>query len=397
MAMNTMAVNDIYNVVNSVVQQATGGTNIVATDTASFVSVAKLGLEKGYDPLLNAISQLVTTTLFSIRPYNRKFAGLQVSAEQYGNHVRKVSMLDKGFEQDKTYALIDGQAVDHYKVNKPAAIQMNWYGQTVFQKSLTIFKDQLDIAFTGPEQFAQFLSAVMLNASNEIEQAHEDLARLTVGNLINGTCASATANNGGTVIHLLTEYKAATGLNDLTATTVLQPDNYAPFIRWVYARVKYLANMMSERSYKYHLNPHGKLIPRATGAQNLKMYLSLQNATEIDAMALSNTFKPEYLKMVDREEVGYWQAIEAPTTIKGKPTYLSTAEGGDLITAEATVTTENIFGVLFDEEAAGYNVTNAYQLTTPMNAAGAYSNIYWHFTDRYWNDFTENCIVLLMD
>ena len=26
-----------------------------------------------------------------------------------------------------------------------------------------------------------------------------------------------------------------------------------------------------------------------------------------------------------------------------------------------------------------------------------YSNIFWHFTDRYWNDFTENGIVLLLD
>ena len=34
---------------------------------------------------------------------------------------------------------------------------------------------------------------------------------------------------------------------------------------------------------------------------------------------------------------------------------------------------------------------------TPYNAAGKYWNTFFHFTERYWNDFTENGIVLLLD
>ena len=77
-----------------------------------------------------------------------------------------------------------------------------------------------------------------------------------------------------------------------------------------------------------------------------------------------------------------------------QPVYLQT--DGTLKTGEA-LNKANIFGVMFDEEAAGYTVVNQWSAPTPFNVKGGYSNIFWHFTDRYWNDFTENGVVLLLD
>ena len=56
-----------------------------------------------------------------------------------------------------------------------------------------------------------------------------------------------------------------------------------------------------------------------------------------------------------------------------------------------------VFGVIFDEDAAGYTVVNQWSASAPFNARGGYTNIFWHSTDRYWNDFTENAVVLLLD
>ncbi len=57
---------------------------------------------------------------------------------------------------------------------------------------------------------------------------------------------------------------------------------------------------------------------------------------------------------------------------------------------------DNVVGVLMDEEAAGYTVVNEWSAPAPFNARGGYTNIFWHFTDRYWNDFSENCVVFML-
>ena len=65
--------------------------------------------------------------------------------------------------------------------------------------------------------------------------------------------------------------------------------------------------------------------------------------------------------------------------------------------APKDVTIDNVVGVMFDDEAVGITQMNQWQASTPMNPRGGYSNYFWHETSRYWNDFTENVIVLCLD
>lgn len=81
--------------------------------------------------------------------------------------------------------------------------------------------------------------------------------------------------------------------------------------------------------------------------------------------------------------------------INNKPEYL--LPDGTTKVEEEAVVTSNVFGLMCDVEAMGYTVVNQWTATTPFNAAGGYSNIYFHFTDRYWNDFTENAVVFLLE
>lgn len=40
---------------------------------------------------------------------------------------------------------------------------------------------------------------------------------------------------------------------------------------------------------------------------------------------------------------------------------------------------------------------NTWSAPTPFNARGGFSVNWWHWTDRYWNDFTENAVVLILN
>lgn len=391
MAVNDLTFNQLSTVLNSIVKQATGQQTQQVTNTAEFVSVAQTALKTGYDPVLQAISQVLSRTIFSIRPYTRKFGGLMVSNQQFGNIVRKLNIADKDWENDSRFELTDGSGVDMYKVNKPAILQTNFYGANVFEKSLTIFKDQLDCAFSSPDEFGRFVSMTMTNASDMIEQAHENLARATLANFIGGKISGDTAS----VIHLLTEYNTITGLGTpLTAETVYQPANFKPFMQWVYSRVASLSSLMTERTQKFHINVTGKEISRHTPVNKQKVYLYAPARYQTETMVLADVYHDNFLRMADNETVNFWQSIDKPDEINVQPVYLQT--DGTLKTGEA-LNKANIFGVMFDEEAAGYTVVNQWSAPTPFNVKGGYSNIFWHFTDRYWNDFTENGVVLLLD
>ena len=392
MAVNDLTFNQLSMVLNSIVQQATGQQAQQATNTAEFVSVAQTVLKTGYDPVLQAISQVLSRTIFSIRPYTRKFGGLMVSNQQFGNIVRKLNIADKDWEEDSRFELTDQNSVDMYKVNKPSILQTNFYGANVFEKSLTIFKDQLDCAFSNPDEFGRFVSMTMTNASDMIEQAHENLARATLANFIGGKISGDTAS----VIHLLTEYNTITGLKPpLTAETVYQPANFKPFMQWVYSRVASLSSLMTERTQKFHINVTGKEISRHTPVNKQKVYLYAPARYQTETMVLADVYHDNFLRMADNETVNFWQSIDKPDEINVQPVYLQA--DGTLESDDTPLNQKGIFGVMFDEEAAGYTVVNQWSAPTPFNSKGGYSNIFWHFTDRYWNDFTENGIVLLLD
>lgn len=389
MSVNTMGFEQASTLLTSISNQATGKSAITPTSTSDFVSLAQTTLQAGYDPVLNAISQMVTKTIFSVRPYNRKFAGLQVDNQKFGAITRKLNIADKDFENDSSFALVDGQAIDHYVVNKPNVLQTNFYGANVFEKSYTIFKDQLDNAFTGPEQFAEFMSMVTQNSSDMVEQAHENLARATIANYIGGKVAGDTAS----VIHLLTEYNGATG-QSLTKVDAMKPANYKAFMQWVYSRVAAICSLMTERSNMYQTNITGKPVMRHTPYENQNVYMFAPDRYGMEARVLADTFHDNYLKYADVETVNFWQSILTPERISVTPSYLDAT--GAIVTGSAAVI-DDIFGVVVDDDTMGYTVVNQWSAMTPLNAKGGYWNMFLHFTDRYWTDYTEKGVVLKLD
>ena len=389
MSVNTMSFEQAATLLNAVHNQVTGTSNIAPTDVSGFISVAQKTLAAGYDPVLNAISQVVGRTIFSIRPYNAKFGGIQADAQKWGSITRKLVLADKPLQDNKAFDLIDGQAVDMYEVNKPSVLSLNYYGALTYSKSYTIFRDQLDNAFRGPDEFGRFMAMVTQNALDMIEQTKETCARLALCNFIAGKI-DATAD----VIHLLTEYNTETG-GSYTATTIKDPANFPAFIKWVYARIATITNMMTDRRALYQIQVTGQEVMHHTPFDRQKVYILNWLLNNIDARVLADTYNYKFLEFADVEAVNYWQAIESPDEINITTTYLDGT--GALVTAKATVNQTAVMGVIFDEDAIGYTIMNEFSGVTPMNVRGEYWNQYFNYVLRYWNDFTEKGVVLLLD
>lgn len=392
MPANELSINQVSTILNAVVKQATGNTALTAVDGKNFATVAQLPLKIGYDPVISAISQVLSSTIFSIRPYSRKFKGINVSNQKFGNITRKLNIADSDWTDDDRQKLEDGNSIDMYVVKKPTVLQTNFYGANAFQRQTTIFKDQLDVAFSSQEEFGRFISMLMSNVSDMIEQGHESMARMCILNYVGGKLANEDEANNR--IHLLTEYNELTGLT-LNNKDVYKPENFPSFMKFVVARIKSISNLMTERSEKFHTNVTGKDIMRHTPLSKQKLYLLAPQQYLTETSVLSDLFNDKYMKMTDLELVNFWQNIDKPSDIDIKPIYMDKA--GSLKQPTASIKESNLFGVIFDEEALGYTTVNSWSAPTPFNARGGYHNVFWHYTDRYWNDFTENGVVLLLD
>lgn len=407
-SVNDMVVNQAGTILTSLVQQATGQTVITPTNSTEFVSVATTALKMGVDPIINAMSQMWGRTIFSQRPYSRRFKGLEMDMTRWGNVTRKLSVADKpveddarftwpvGYAADQTPASGDGQSVDMFALNKPDILQTNFYGQSVYENSYTIFRDNLDTAFTGPEEFLRFISMVGQNRADKLEQYRDTVGRGLLANYAGALLAEAQASR---VIHLLAEYNTLTD-QQLTAQTVYQPDNFAPFMRWVYSRIRSLMELMRERSQMFQTVVNAKPVMRHTPPDRLKLYMYAPAMEMIKAMVAAETFHDDLIRYTDYESVTFWQSIKKPDSISVNPVYTGT--DGSVKTkvgdgSSAGIEQAGIFGIMCDEDALGYAQVNAWNQLTPFNAKGGYWNDFDHVNFRTMQDMTEKGVILLLD
>lgn len=400
---NTNIIYQAGTLLADVVQQATGRKVLTANTPGEWTSVATTALQGGVEPILNTLANMWARTIFSVRPYSAKLRGLEMSADRFGMMTRKLSPVAKDPEDDAAFAWPvaydagqtppsgDGYAVDMYAINKKNVLQTAFYGASVYQEYFTIFKDQLDGAFRGPEEFMAFNEMNLSDRANSIETWKESIKRSILANAI---LSLSVENATGRVVHLLTEYNAATGLS-LTATTVMQPVNFIGFARWMIARINTISRLMAERSTMFQTTISGNAVVRHTPAQDLKVYMSAKIMDQMDAMALSLTYHDEYLKLADVEGVAYWQAIGTPESVNGKPTYTNTS--GVVTTPSSASTVSNIVGLMFDRDALGMASILEETSVTPFNARGRYWNNFYHNKVKTRMDMTEKMVLLCLD
>lgn len=388
---NSLSFDQVATLMTSVLKQVRGVDAVQEINLQNYAAIGTTILQAGYDQVLNSISTTLTKTYFSIRPYAAKFTGLYTDRESFGIWTRKLSAVDKDPEDNSEFVATEGATVpDQYASKSTKVLQMNFYGGNTYSRSLKIYKDQLNSAFTNANEGAQFWSMLIQNMDDMVQQDMETEARMAIASLIAGVAKSAPGN----VIHLVTKYNDKTGA-ELTSETVHAPENWPNFVRWLAGYLETKSQQLTERTRFFHANVTGKEVSRHTPLAEQKLLLLNTEANSMNAEVLSTTFHDGYLKTVDYEPISFWQGIDSPSAINGKFSYLDVTDGS--IKQNQTAQTLSVFGVLFDKEAVKATIINDWSQTTPINARLGYSVLWTHYTARYGIDFTENCLVFCLD
>ena len=395
MSVNTMDFEQSATLLAAIASQATGQTAVATINPSEFVTQAQTVLATGYDRMTTAISQVLSYTIYSAREYLGSLRGMRVDGRKWGGIVRKINYIDMPLVDDEVYSTATDATLANYRFRKDLSIQTNFYGDTGFEQYTMFYKNQLDQAFTGPDEFGTYMAGLLTKINNQLEQTFENTGRAVLCNLATAK-SLADANS---VIHLLTEYNADTGLT-LTATTVMQPGNYEPFVKWMAARIQTIKDLLAVRGVKFHVNPTaatpvGGYIQRHTPADRLKIYMNSGVMNNIQARVLTGLYNKDDFKMVDTEAVPFWQSPDSPAKIQYQPSFIDNT--GTATEAPAAVTLNNVLGIMFDEDAAGWAVTDEWMGSNPWHAFRGISNLVWHYHCRWWNDLTENAVILMLD
>lgn len=393
---NLLTPVDVYALMNAVVSQATGRSDLAVVDTTTFSSVGEIVLRTGTENTLNAISTVIGKTIFSVRPYKGKLESLRVAQQRWGGQVRKIINLYDESEKSDDWntdlaqnALDDGNSVDMYKIRKPKAVQLNFYGTKVLQKHITRFRDQLSLAFHSEDEFIRFIDSVMVEFSNEIELLNEAESRATLLNFMAGI-----SSMGLTEVDLVAEYNNEYGTQYTRAQ--LLSTHIESFMKFVAAEIKIYSSKLTDMSTMYHASLTGyNKIMRHTPKERQKMVMYEPIFIKTQAEVYSGLFNPKYLDIGSFEGVNYWQSQATPTAINVKPNILDVATG-ESKDAPAAVELNYVLGILFDEEACGVMPQFDYSSTTPFNSAGQYYNMYMHWRFNSYCDYTENAVLFVL-
>ena len=387
MSVNTLGIEQAYTLIAALHNQATGKTALAPTTPADFISVANATLQAGYDAVLQAVTQVVSKTMIAVRPYDRKFKGLEWSAERWGGITRKINFGDIGPGPDPTYALQNWQSVDQFVVKMPDVLETHYYGSDVYMGGYTIFTKQLDVAFSGPQEFAEFISGLMTHMSNEREQWLEDLARHLLVNAIGARLDS------GMYVDVLGDYNTATGMT-LTWQDYQDPSVYPAFCKWFYGYVSNISRKMTERSQLYQTVITGHDIYRHTPYADQKIYFLSDLLQNMTSRVIADTYHDNFLSLADVEGVGFWQDINKPDQLSVTPVYIDSTGAIKTGTGQSP---DGILGIMFDRDAIGYNIKDYSIEVSPYNAMGQYYNIFQHMNVQMCTDFTEKIVVFALD
>lgn len=387
-----LSAKQIYTIVNEVAGQAMGSNALAVVDNAGLVALGStvLGNSETKNNFINALTDRIGRTIVSFRAYHSHFPDFERDSIEWGNILQKLKIGMPDAEKDQSYDLVDGSSVDQYKINKAKVNQLLFTNETPWQTHITVHLDELEKAFIDSTAMGAFISGMFGEVQNRIELALENLSMDCLNNYM-AELILRKGNKPTRIIHLLTDYKDKTG-TDLTDKP-LEALNSADFLSYVIRTINTISTTMEYMTcgiYNDTVGITGETLSVNTrhtpkSEQELMLYIELVNALKTNIN--SKAFNMDQVAIdIPFKTVPFWQSMKNPTNIDIKP-----ASGG------VEVKQPFIMGVMFDREAMGTYKKNYTSLTSPINAAGKYYNVFYHMITMYFNDLTENAVLFLLD
>lgn len=386
-----LTAKQIYAIVNDVASQAMGLNAIAVVDNAGLIALGNtvLGSDATKNNFINALTDRIGRTIVSFRAYHSHFPDFERDSIEWGNILQKLKIAMPDAEKDESYDLVDGTSVDQYKINKTNVNQLLFTSETPWQTHITVHLEALEKAFIDSSAMGSFISGMFGEVQNRIELAMENLSMDCVNNYM-AEIIKRKETVATRVVNLVTEYKDKTGV-DHTTTPINALDD-EEFLKYVIRRINSISSTMEYMTNGFYNDAVGlaseSKIPysRHTPKSEQKLMLFIDMVNSLKTNINSKAFNMEQVAIdIPFTTVPFWQSMKTPSGIAVKP-----ASGGTAVSQSL------IMGIMYDREAMGIFKKKYNSITSPINAAGQYYNVFYHMITMYFNDLSENAVVFLL-
>ena len=412
----TLTPLDAYTLINSLAKQATGQTNLTATDVSSFISVGEKILSTGYENVLGSLSLVLGRTLIATRSYKARFSILnEINSGVFANRMRKISYyadeaLPTGAWNTQLYTnLAEGytsgdnggnSTKSQWEQHRKEVLEISFGGSNVWQYCITRDRDALKVAFRGPDEFNAFVTGILVECANDIESELEAFNRMTFNSeVIKRMYLDTNSYIKNGAINLTAAFNSKFGTTYTSAQ--LRSTYLKEFLAFMVAKIKEVSDRMEERGTDYHdpfANANGQVILRHTPKDRQRLMLYGPLFRDAEALVMPEIFNPSYLNMDQQfERVEFWQSNYSDTV---RPQLNMTSAYLDHVTGEQTttgaITIDFLVGAIWDVDAVMTNMVLEGSDATPMEARKKYYNIWSDFAKQSITDQTENMVIFYM-
>ena len=404
-----------------VAREATGQANFATVNSSTFVSTGETVLATGMENVFNSINLVLGRLVLAVRPYAGKFLTVQAAdSGVYTNRYRKVSFYSKDalpsgyFNTNLFTNLADGYTAgdnggasthSQWEQHQAMPLEMNFGGSTVWDNCITLYEDQVKMAFRSPEEWTRFVAGYLQEHANDIEQQKEAFNRMVVlskmasiyDNAVNNSIAPESA------VNLTLAFNTYFNISPAYTTAELLSTYLKEFTAFAVATIKEYSDRLTDRSARFH-DPMQKTVggvnyhilrhtPKAD--QRLILYGPLMK--KVEALVMPEVFGPKYLELGENyESVNYWQANDGSNDMGIDVTSAVYDHVTGTQIAGNNVALDNVVGILFDRDAmlTDFQLESAY--TTAIEARKGYRNTWLHIAKNAIIDQTENAILFYM-
>lgn len=378
-----MEFKQVYQIVNTLTNEITGKSDLVAEDLSNITDVGKeIFSATGMDNYVKKLVDHIGKVVFVNRKYSGTAPSVLMDAWEYGAILEKVTYDDlPEATENETWKLVDKKSYDVNVFTQPKVSAKFFDKRVTFETPMSFAERQVKSAFDNASQTNAFYSMI----SNTIDKSQtvkiDGLVSRTINNMIAETLAGGSSVRA---VNLYEMYKAK--FPEDKTITIENCINYPPFIRYA----SLIISLYSERLTKISklFNAGGKDRFTSKDLQHIVLLSDFEKAA--GAYLQSDTYHNEFTKLPNAETVPYWQGSGTDYSFESVSKINVKSASGN------TVEQSGILGIIFDRDALGVSNLDR-RVTSNYNAKGEFFNNWYKFDAGYFNDLNENFVVFYVD
>lgn len=385
-----MNVKQVQTLVNSMASQMEGITGISAEDMRNVVQLGKtvLSTDNYKDKFLGVLADRIGTTILRTLDLELEFPNLLRNSFEWGAIIQKINIQPFDAQAQGAWNVgNDDFTPTNFKIDKPVVKQTFFTDSVAFEYDVTIPDTMLKTAFLSDQAFGAFIDGIMAALSDSMTIALNNLARGAIANLV-----AEKIKSGNGVVDVLALYNAQYS-KSYTSLRVAMGDK--EFYRYTSMVIRNVIKYMSQPSALYNVGDGaGNPMIRATQRDNMHVFLSSDYVSGSNTYLSADTFWKELVALPNYKEFVSLQATGTGTipTVENN-TAINVIPASNASNVNTAVSATGIIAVIADREAIGIGYDDRFT-ATDRNNRNRYTNYTMGATLQYYNDLSENAVII---